>query len=101
MCIIKPTYWIGIDQKDMNIIRRLINSWCHFKVKRKGQLLIDYAKQKQFQPAIDIFNQLEVQMDLCSAVLACNIKKCESIIKNNYSSLLINFKNMVIILFIF
>ena len=79
----------------MNIVRRLVNSWCKFKVKRKGKLLIDYAREKQFQPAVDLFKQLEVQMDLCFTVLACNINKVEHIIKNNYSSLIINFKNMV------
>jgi hypothetical protein len=79
----------------MNIIRRLVNSWVKFKVKRKGKLLIEYAREKQFQSAVDFFNQLDVQMDLCFAVLACNIKKVESIIKDNYSGLMINFKNMV------
>ena len=79
----------------MNIIRRLVNSWVNFKVKRKGKLLIEYAREKQFQPAVELFSQLDIQMDLCFAVLACNSKKVESIIKNNYSSLMINFKNMV------
>ena len=64
-------------------------------MKRKGKYLLDYAREKNFQPAIELFNQLEVQMDLCFAVLACNINKVEHIIKNNYSSLLLNFKNMV------
>ncbi len=89
-----PTYWLGVENADMNIIRRLVNSWCKFKVKKAGKFLIDFAREKSFTPAVDLFNSLEAQMDLCFSVLACNVQKVQYLIENHKSELLLNFKNM-------
>lgn len=58
----KPTYWIGIDSMDINVVRKLINSWCKFKIKKNGKYLIDYAKEKKFKSALELFLSLEAQM---------------------------------------
>ncbi len=89
-----PTYWVVVDNADMNIIRRLVNSWCKFKVKKAGKFLIDYAREKNFTSAVDLFSSLEPQMDLCFSVLACNVAKIKKLIEINKSQLLLNFKNM-------
>ncbi|CAF0712961.1 unnamed protein product [Brachionus calyciflorus] len=89
-----PTYWIGIDNSDINVIRRLVNSWCRFNVSKKGKSLIEYAKMKNFREAFEIFQSLEITMDLCSAVLACNVEKVENLITNKSSEIKLNFKNM-------
>ena len=47
---------------DMNVIRRLVNSWCKFKIKKNGLSLIDYAKEKKFKSALELFASLEAQM---------------------------------------
>ncbi len=46
----------------MNVIRRLVNSWCKFKIKKNGLNLIDYAKEKKFKSALELFASLEIQM---------------------------------------
>ncbi len=104
---------------DINIIRRLINTWCKFDVKKNNKNLIEYAKEKNFKAAFELFASLQAQMvlnksnilnkidsllvkkfisfkELCFAVLACNQTKVEKIVKENQSSLKLNFKNMVI-----
>lgn len=86
---------LGIENNDMNVIRRLVNSWCKFNVQRHGKTLIEYAIEKKFSPAVELFRSLEAQMDLCFAVMACNVKKVQHIFKNRSSELLLNFKNMV------
>ena len=47
---------------DINVIRRLVNTWCKFNVKKNGKSLIDYAKEKKFKQAFDLFVSLEAQM---------------------------------------
>jgi ankyrin repeat protein len=89
-----PTYWIGIDNKDMTIIRRLANSWCNFNVKKNGKLLIEYAAERKFTSALELFLSLEGQMQLCFAVLACNVKKVKLLMKKHKDTLRMDFKNM-------
>lgn len=49
-----PTYWNGLDNNDMNVIRRLINTWCKFNVKKNGKSLIEYAREKKIQESLGI-----------------------------------------------
>ena len=97
---LQPTYLLGIQNNDINVIRRLVNSWCKFNVKRDGKRIIDYAIEKKFFTAVDLFRSLEIQMDLCFAVMACNVKKVQYILLNHSNNLLLNFKNMVNLLLI-
>lgn len=91
----------------------MANSWCRFKAKKKGKNLIDYAREKNFREAYELFkslettmviirktllkkfNQLIFQKDLLTAVLACNMKKIEDIVTNKSAEIKLNFKNMV------
>ena len=98
-----PTYWIAIDNENMDLIRRLVNSWCKFiNVKKRLNkedycTIIDYARKKKFEAAINLFEKLEMQMNLSFSVFARNLPKIESILTDNKCSLLINyhFKNMI------
>ena len=47
---------------EINVIRRLINTWCKFNVKKNNKSLIEYAKEKKFKAALDLFVSLEIQM---------------------------------------
>jgi hypothetical protein len=82
----------------MNIIRRLVNSWCKFKVKKNGKTLIEYAKEKKFNKALELFILMETQMDMCYAVLANNLEKVKTILETKGSYLRMDFKNMVCLL---
>jgi hypothetical protein len=47
----------------MNIIRRLVNSWCKFNnVKKNGKSVIEYAIEKNFKSAYELFGSLSFQM---------------------------------------
>lgn len=114
---IKPTYWIGVENSDIKIIRSLVNSWCRFNVKKNGKSLVDFAREKKFKGAYSLFKSLESQMvggnrawkssrnhlsqnlddlkELCSAVFALNVPKIEAILGNSDLNLKMNFKNMV------
>ncbi|RNA35635.1 serine threonine- phosphatase 6 regulatory ankyrin repeat subunit A-like, partial [Brachionus plicatilis] len=89
-----PTYWIGIQNSDMSIIRRLVNSWCKFKVCKEGKSLIQLAKEQNFREAFELFKSLETTMDLFTAVLAGNEQKVEFITLYHHSDIKLNFKNM-------
>ncbi len=86
---------MGVEKKDMSIVRRLVNSWCKFKVCKEGKSLVEYARECGFTQCLELFASLEHQMDLCFAVLACNVTKCDRFVKNHPTSLKMNFRNMV------
>jgi ankyrin repeat protein len=99
-----PTYWTAIDHENMDLIRRLVNSWCKFiNVKKRLNkqndycTIIEYARKKKFEGAINLLEKLEVQMNFSFSVFARNLSKIEKILMDNNSSILINynFKNMI------
>lgn len=77
----------------MNVIRRLINSWCRFKITRNGTSLIEMARDK-YQRAYELFKQLESQMDLNLAVMALNLRKVDRLISQHGNELKMSFKNL-------